>query len=269
MTKSPIHLTREQVRNLDRLAIEQYHIPGIILMENAARAVADAACALLRLPLYAGERLGRWPFASPCPRSVPEEGVVVNGTPKNAGLLTENPLPPPANPQALILCGGGNNGGDGLAAARHLHNRGVNVSIALASDPAKYQDDALTNWNIVIAMGLKIVDATTSAIADSQAHLLIDAIFGTGLTQVPRDPFPALAAAVEDHRGPILAIDLPSGMDCDTGKPLGACIRATHTITLVALKAGFQNPDANRYTGAVAIGDIGCPHELISRMAKR
>src|SRR5690348_5632177 len=104
-----LRLTRAQVRDIDRRAIEQYHIPGIVLMENAARAAANAACDLLR-----GECVG----------------------------------------EVLILCGGGNNGGDGLAVARHLHNRGADVFIALATDPAHYKGDAQTNWKIVQAMAI-------------------------------------------------------------------------------------------------------------------
>src|SRR3954467_9726793 len=102
-----LRLTRAQVREIDRRSIEQYQIPGIVLMENAARAAANAACDLLD-----GECVG----------------------------------------EILILCGGGNNGGDGLAIARHLHNRGGDVFIALATDPARYKGDALINWKIAQAM---------------------------------------------------------------------------------------------------------------------
>jgi NAD(P)H-hydrate epimerase len=215
-------LTRAQVREIDRLSIGQYHIPGIVLMENAARATADVACEML------GNARGR---------------------------------------QILILCGGGNNGGDGLAVARHLHNRGANISIALTIDPAKYHGDALINWQIVSAMRLPCHPALPETIAQSSADLLIDAIFGTGLTAPPRDPFPALVEAVEKSARPVLAIDLPSGLDCDTGHPPGACIRATRTITFVAEKIGFAAPSARPYLGAVTIGDIGCPAQLITQIA--
>jgi hydroxyethylthiazole kinase-like uncharacterized protein yjeF len=215
-------LTRAQVREIDRLSIEQYHIPGIVLMENAARAAADVACEML------GGARGR---------------------------------------QVLILCGGGNNGGDGLAVARHLHNRGATVSIATTIDPGNYRGDALINWQIVSAMRLPCHPAIPETIAQSAADLLIDAIFGTGLTEPPRDPFPALVEAVERSARPVLAIDLPSGLDCDTGQPPGACIRATRTITFVAEKTGFAAPTARPYLGAVTIGDIGCPAELVSQIA--
>src|SRR3954470_5113948 len=107
MTDGIIRLTRQQVREVDRRAIEHYHVPGIVLMENAARAAADLAWKMI----------GR-------------------------------------NPDTFvdIVCGGGNNGGDGLAIARHLINRGAMVTILLAVDPEKYTGDALINWRITQAM---------------------------------------------------------------------------------------------------------------------
>jgi NAD(P)H-hydrate epimerase len=219
----PIRLTRTQVREVDRLAIERYHIPGIVLMENASRAVADEACDLLE-----GECCG----------------------------------------QVLILCGGGNNGGDGLAAARHLHNRGAEVIIALATDPAGYKGDALTNWRIVQAMGFPVAPAEPALIERPGPLLIIDAIFGTGLDRPPRDPFPLLVKAIERTHLPVLAVDVPSGLDCDTGKPFGACIRATRTVTFVTEKAGFAEPQARHWLGDVVVGDIGCPVELIEEVAK-
>src|SRR5947208_45391 len=101
-----LHLTRDQLRRIDRESTERYHIPSIVLMENAARAVAGEACRML-----GGECVG----------------------------------------EILILCGGGNNGGDGLAVARHMHNRGADVAIALLTDPSRYQGDALINWQIAQA----------------------------------------------------------------------------------------------------------------------
>ena len=217
MSCPTLYLSREQVQRVDALAIQRYHLPGIVLMENAARAVVDAAMTML------------------------------------AGRVGE----------VLILCGGGNNGGDGLAVARHLHNRGRAVRIALTVDPARYQGDALINWNVTQAMALPTEPATVALIAQPGWALIIDAIFGTGLKQPPREPFPSIAAAVNDTHLPILAVDLPSGLDCDIGRPWGACIRATHTITFVAMKQGLANPESRQWTGEVTIGDIGCPAEAI------
>jgi NAD(P)H-hydrate epimerase len=217
-----IHLTRSQVREIDRRSTEDFHIPGIVLMENAARAATDVAI----------EMLG------------------------------ENRAGP-----VLILCGGGNNGGDGLAVARHLHNHGAKVSLSLTIDPAKYNGHALINWRIITAMKILWTVADPAAIAATSAALLIDAIFGTGLSDAPREPFAEIAKAVHASGIPVLAIDLPSGLDCDTGNPLGDCIRATRTITFVAEKIGFANPVARPYLGNVVVGSIGCPVELIAEIA--
>jgi NAD(P)H-hydrate epimerase len=211
-----VHLTRSQVRQVDKRAFDQYHIPGIVLMENAARAVAVCA----------------WELLARRPGNV------------------------------LILCGGGNNGGDGLAVARHLHNRGAIVHIGLTVDPKTYQGDALLNWNIISAMNIPAKPFETSMLNDWPG-LIVDAIFGTGLSQPVRDPYPAIFAAINSSGIPVLAVDLPSGLDCDTGKPLGACIKATATLTLVAPKVGFSQPDAKQFLGDVVVGDIGCPRELV------
>lgn len=217
-----LRLTRDQVRNIDRLSLERYHIPGVVLMENAAIAAATVAAGTI----------------------APWDGPV------------------------LILSGGGNNGGDGLAVARHLHNRDYDVRIFLTADPTKYAGEAKSNWQIVQAMKLPIDSNDLKKISASHPALIVDAIFGTGLTQPPRDPFAAIVAEVEEARAPILAIDIPSGLDCDTGKPLGPkCIKATRTITFVAEKIGFANPDAKQYLGEVIVGDIGCPKELIDDQA--
>jgi NAD(P)H-hydrate epimerase len=217
-----ICLTRAQIREVDRRSIEEYHIPGIVLMENAALATAPLALRLVK------------------------------------DHSTGN---------AVLLCGGGNNGGDGLAIARHLHNAQVQVQIMLATDPSKYQGDALVNWNIIRAMKLPCSSADPEVIKKLSNALLIDAIFGTGLTQAPRDPFASIVAAVRGSGCPVLAIDVPSGMDCDTGRPLGACIEAHSTITFVAWKTGFASHGASKYLGDTFLGDIGCPRELIEQVA--
>jgi NAD(P)H-hydrate epimerase len=211
-----IGLTRAQVREIDRRAIEEYRIPGIVLMENAARAVVKVA----------------WE------------------------MLNHRPAP------VVIVCGGGNNGGDGLAVARHLQNLKIPVELELAINPAKYTGDALTNWQIAQAMQIPMGWCGSPA-------LIIDALFGTGLTQPPRPDGSQLIARMNAANVPILAVDLPSGLDCDTGLPLGpSCIRAAQTVTFVAEKAGCANPESRKYTGKVTVGDIGCPCELIEAVAR-
>lgn len=217
------YLTRQQVREVDRRAIEEYGIPGIVLMENAARGVVAVAEEMLQG--RAGQRI-------------------------------------------LILCGGGNNGGDGLAAARHLHNHGHHPLIGLCTEPARYRGDALINWRIVRSMGLPSFPATPESIREADAALVLDGIFGTGLSERPRGDFDVIVSAVAALDVPVLAIDLPSGLDCDSGAPPGTCVRAARTVTFVAMKAGFRNPASRLYTGDVTVAEIGCPKELIERLAK-
>jgi NAD(P)H-hydrate epimerase len=213
-----LRLNRTQLREIDRLAVERYKIPGVVLMENAARAVADTAMQML-------------------------------GSPGDV----------------LIVCGGGNNGGDGLAAARHLHNRGCSVRIFLTIDPNRFDREAKINWEIVQAMRLPIV----AHLETESPKLVLDAIFGTGLSQPPRDPFAKIAKAMAALRVPILAVDIPSGLDCDTGKPLSPdCVKADVTVTFVAEKSGFAEAAARAYLGRVVVGDIGCPVELIEEISR-
>lgn len=168
-----LRLTREQSRRVDRIAVEHFAIPSIVLMENAARGIFDVASAML------GSARGR---------------------------------------RVVCLCGAGNNGGDGLAVARHLHNHGADVLIALAADPGRYAGDALIQWTITRRIGIAAQPATPELLAE-ETDLIIDAIFGTGLTSAPREPFPQLVAALDASRHRVLAVDLPSGMDADTGLP--------------------------------------------------
>jgi NAD(P)H-hydrate epimerase len=213
-----IRLTREQVREIDRRAIEQYGIPGVVLMENASRAAADVAIEMLD-----GDCVG----------------------------------------EILIVCGGGNNGGDGLAIARHLHNCGADVVVALAVDPDTYKGDALINWRIVTEMKLPTLTATPAIIERSEPLLVIDAIFGTGLQDPPRESACTLIAAINRSQSSVLSIDVPSGLDCDTGQPLGECVIADRTVTFVAEKVGFVTHEARRHLGHVTVAGIGCPLELI------
>jgi hydroxyethylthiazole kinase-like uncharacterized protein yjeF len=217
---SMLRLTRSQVREIDRRSIQDFHLPGIVLMENAARAVTAEA----------------------------------------VDMLDRNP----AGADVLIVCGGGNNGGDGLAVARLSHNAGASVRVALTIDPAKYTGDARVQWDVVSAMKLPVTAFDPEHTFDARPKLIIDAIFGTGLDRPPRPPFEELADAINRAGAPVLAVDLPSGLDCDTGTSWGACVIAARTVTFVAEKTGFDHPDARRALGQVVVAGIGCPVEIIS-----
>jgi len=175
-----------------------------------------------------------------------------------------------ASSRVLIICGSGNNGGDGYALARHLHNRGVNVTIAALGRP-KPESDAGINRRICEHMRLHLIDferGSTDLAATHDFALIVDAIFGTGLDRAVSGPAAAAIEWINAARRPVLAVDVPSGMDCDTGKPLGACVRATLTVTFVGVKSGFLAPEAQELLGEVAIVDIGAPRELSERFGR-
>lgn len=230
--------TRKAAREVDRVAADEFGMPRLLLMENAARHLADISLDLL------------------------EEAD---------------------DPFAMIFCGPGNNGGDGLALARHLHNAGVGVCILLAAAPDRYAGEAATNLRIVEAMGLPILSvggqagdprgpASTLARATEELrtpHLVVDALLGTGPERPIDEPLRSLIAAVNDWRScgaTVLAVDLPSGLDCDTGEPLGAAVVADVTVTFVGLKAGFTRSAALAYIGDVVVADVGAPREIMERL---
>lgn len=223
----PFYLSRTQVRELDRRAIEGYGVPGIVLMENAGRGCAEL---LMRL----------------------------------------NPDRTPT----VILCGPGNNGGDGFVIARHLDIHGWPVHVHIVAKSNRQPTDADVNFDILFAAGIPFIqyhpDHTDQRRIDflrerinRQPAWVVDALFGTGLTRPLAAPYDEVVAAVNASGNPVLAVDLPSGLDCDTGEPLGPTVRATHTATFVAPKLGFRNPKAKEWTGEVHVIDIGAPRRLI------
>jgi NAD(P)H-hydrate epimerase len=223
-------LTREQCREIDRRAIEELGIPGLVLMENAGRGCVDVL-----------EKLGI-------------DGPVV------------------------ILCGKGNNAGDGFVIARHLEVRGYSCRVLLMCNPEEFRGDAATNFAILRKTNVPIVDLTPARAEASpppsemhSASWLIDALLGTGAHGNPRPPFDTainwINARVAKTRA--LAVDVPSGLDCDTGQPSTHTVRADHTCTLAAMKIGFTQPAAKPYTGTVHVCDIGVPKKLITHVAGR
>ncbi len=214
-----IYLTREQAKEIDRIALEEFRIPGIVLMENAAIGIARAILAHF-------------------------EGV--RGT-------------------AAFICGPGNNGGDGFAAARHVANAGLGVRIHLLVPPEAYREgsDAAVNLAIARAMGLPL----RSDLDFEGADLLVDGIFGTGLARDARDPYRSAITALNAAGRPIVAIDVPSGLDANTGAVLGVAVRATLTATMAAPKVGFRLGEGPRHAGKVVVVDLGIPPALIARVA--
>ena len=232
-----LFLTVAQTRRIDQLAADRYHMPSIVLMENAAR----SALAI----------------------------ILVN-------------YPPEKFTRVAVLVGAGNNGGDGLALARLMHNAGYQVRVLWAIDPGELTGDAAVNRNIVLAMelpGEKLrLDKTTIDLPRAEAtlresDLAIDGLLGTGLKGAARPPLAGLIELVNDLADlPVVALDVPSGFDADAGLPAddgrGASIIAAMTISFAANKAGYRLPGATHYTGRVEVGDIGVPRELVEEQVR-
>ena len=158
-----------------------------------------------------------------------------------------------------IMCGRGNNGGDGYAVARHLANAGGSVYIVQLGEPNS--KDAITNASICEEMNIPSTAWTEKT--DSNATLIIDAIFGTGLNRTVEGIYADAIHACNAQHAPCVALDIPSGLDCDTGKPLGCCVHATMTISFVGMKQGFLQEGAKKFLGKVVTTDIGCPMTLL------
>lgn len=162
-----------------------------------------------------------------------------------------------------VLAGAGNNGGDGFVAARHLRLRGLDVRVWRVAPPEKLSDDAAENLRVYRALGGAVEPVET--VDEDRAKqwggcaVLIDALGGTGIRGALRGLLAEAVEAANVTDRPILAVDIPTGLDCDTGQAEGPAVRAAKTVTFVARKAGFDVPDSRGYTGAVLVADIGVP----------
>ena len=168
-----------------------------------------------------------------------------------------------------IFVGKGNNGGDGLVIARQLAHAGREVLIFLVSSPETFAGEARTNLDIAEKIGLQTVEVLTDD-ALKRIHALIancdlcvDAIFGTGLHSEVREPIARIIDVINDQSTPILAVDLPSGLNADTGHPLGTCIKADTTITIGLPKRGLLVQPGTELAGNLEIIDIGFPQQAI------
>ncbi len=157
-----------------------------------------------------------------------------------------------------VLCGPGNNGGDGFALARHLHLGGADVDVILLADPATLKGDALTNFRLLEALGVTVVEWDDELMLD-EYDLLVDAIFGTGSFRAPEGVFADAIQAMNDAQVPVIAIDIPSGVDASTGCVPGEAVQATETVTLQCAKVGLLLPPGREYVGDLIIAPISIP----------
>jgi ADP-dependent NAD(P)H-hydrate dehydratase / NAD(P)H-hydrate epimerase len=215
-------VTAAEMRALDRHVIEEIGVPGVVLMESAGRSVVDVLATLVDVP----------------------------------------------RTRFVVYAGRGNNGGDGFVVARHLANRGAAVDVILVAPAARVTGDAHTHLSACKKSGVDILDGSTpealrtAAARGSEADVVIDALFGTGLTREVTD-LPAEAIGhVNAHQGLTVAIDVPSGLDADRGVPLGACVRADHTVTFAFAKRGLVTAPGFTFSGTLHVVDIGIPERL-------
>ena len=224
-------LTRDEVREVDRRAIDEFGMTGLVLMENAGRGAAEV---LFNLGI---------------------DGPVV------------------------VCAGKGNNGGDGFVIARHLELLGCDVRVLLFANPSDLIGDAAANWRILEAADLpRVVVGRQPVLSDiehtlTHADWIIDALLGTGTVGEVREPYRTAIKAINRSARKVLAVDLPSGLDCNTGLPIETladgstiCVRAKHTTTFVARKRGFDNPDSQALTGQVHVVGIGIPERLLDEV---
>lgn len=219
-------VTTSEMKKLDKVAIETYGIPGIVLMENAGRGAADI---ILR-----------------------HFGDVQK---KKVG----------------IFVGKGNNGGDGLVIGRYLHQRGVPVKIYLLTQKDQISGDAKVNLDIVSRMKVPMSEIpgkkTLSQYKGEIDHLslVVDSIFGTGLKSEVKGIFRDIIGYINDLEVPIVAVDTPSGLDCDNGRPNGICVKADLTITFGLPKLGQLIHPGLDFVGGLEVIDIGIPNKAVSR----
>jgi NAD(P)H-hydrate epimerase len=248
-------LSREDLRRIDRYAIETLGVPGAVLMENAGRNAADAI---------------------------------------------ERFLGGAASKKVAIVAGAGNNGGDGFVVARHLAMRGAIVTTFLLAPQDRVLGDAAVNLTILrnlrevskrnqprleASADITVVtgrvpkrkiprlgappDLARLAETLRQFDLVVDAVGGTGISGPLRGELATAVRQINAAGRPVVAIDIPTGLDCDTGQAHDPTVRAALTVTFVAPKLGFDAPSAPAYTGKVIVADIGIPAEIVAELAGR
>jgi len=206
------------VREMDRRAIDEFGIPGAVLMENAGAAAADVA----------GDMVGG-------------RGTV------------------------LVMAGSGNNAGDGFVIARHLVNRGVEVEVATAVTGEGYKGDASLNYRIIEKMRLPM-RLWQRPPGDGKTYgLIVDALVGTGLSGKLRAPYVEMIDFINGSGTPVLAVDIPSGLDGDDGSVRTAAVNATTTVTFALPKKGLFVGRGPFHAGKVILADIGMPSNVYPR----
>ena len=210
------------MRKIDDLAIREFQVDVLILMENAGRATATLVTRMLEVET--------------------------------------------SRARIACLVGGGNNGGDGLVAARHLANWGAKVDVIVGTARDRIKNVPLTQLNILEKMGLPIFFDDYDL---ERYDLLVDGLIGYGLEGHPRDRIASMIANANKSEAPILAVDLPSGMNATTGETYDPCIKATSTITLALPKTGFLTRGVSDCLGDLYVADISIPRKVYSQFGQK
>jgi len=216
-------VTAEQMRKLEERAMSDSGLPSLVLMENAARAVADAAIRMDR----PDRPMKRW----------------------------------------AVLAGKGNNGGDGIAAARHLTEAGCSCEIILAVPPEQLGADAALQLKAARSFGIPVQVFSPGATPWHRYDGIIDALLGTGTAGAPREPYASMIREANGSGLPIVAVDIPSGLDADSGKVYEPCIRAVQTVTFACSKVGLALYPGKEAAGTVTTAPIGIPEQLAEAAA--
>ncbi len=209
--------TAAQVRELDRIAIEEHGMAATELMERAGRAVYQAMCS-------------RWPRVR----------------------------------HIAVFCGAGNNAGDGYVLARLARAGGLTVQVVAVYDPAGLKGAAREAWARAVAEGVPI--EPLSGLHMERAELLVDALLGTGLQRPLEGVYREVVERMNGCGAPILAVDVPSGLDADTGAVLGAAVEAEATLTFIGRKIGLYTGEGPACAGQVLFDDLGVPAEVLARV---
>lgn len=237
-------LSCAEVRELDRRAVEIFNIPGAILMENAGRSLVESFLRHLGVPAN--------PHDDNFPKSENEK----------------------KSERILVLAGRGNNGGDGFVMARRLHFFGFQVEVIAVGPSDGWQNEAEMNRKAVEhladeRLSIRYFSADNRDAFESlppsltRADWIVDALLGTGVHGAPRPPIDRIISMVNASGKPVFAVDIPSGLDGDSGTAPGEAIRARITCTLAAVKKGLVLDSASAWVGRLELGDIGVAAEKL------
>lgn len=262
-------VTAEQMRAVDEHTIRQLGIPAASLMENAGRAIAEEVIKLCREPSEGGEQGDGLPDHSQARHNPARTAWQAHTGPGDragyGGDIFADPalaMTHPGDQHWYMLIGKGNNGGDGLVAARHLVEAGLGVTLVYADAPEALQGEAAVQRDAAAQLGIPAVVHGREAVDFSRCTGIVDALLGTGSRGAPRGAYAALIRAANDSGKPVVSADVPSGLDADTGEVYEPCIKARVTVCLALLKRGLvQYPGASA-AGCIVVRAIGIPARL-------